>query len=122
MTIRENHSTSRDAETFYEVLNRYGRFATLKVLPKTGRTHQIRVHLAHEGFPVIADKLYSGTSQVTTKQLNPESDDDRVVLKRQALHARRITLAHPKSGEQLAISAELPKDLQTVVDILNSAN
>lgn len=120
MAIREGHSTSRSAETFYEVSERFAGFAALKVLPKTGRTHQIRVHLTSIGHPVLCDKLYGGRSQITARQLCPKLDDDSIVLNRQALHARRISFTHPITGKPLEIAAELPDDLTRVLDLLRS--
>src|SRR5206468_10686370 len=110
MAIRAGHATSREASTFYEVLERFRGFAALKVLPKTGRTHQIRVHLAHIGCPVLCDKLYAGHAKISRGELRRRvqgsglrvqwtGDDDEVVLSRQALHARRIKLTHPATGE-----------------------
>jgi 23S rRNA pseudouridine1911/1915/1917 synthase len=124
MAIRAGHTTSREATTFYEVLERFTGFAAVRVLPKTGRTHQIRVHLAHLGCPVLCDKLYGGHSKITRGELRrrttaPHSDDDlEVVLSRQALHARRIKLAHPATGAPIEFIAPLPDDLNRVIDIL----
>jgi 23S rRNA pseudouridine1911/1915/1917 synthase len=121
MAIRGGHMTSREAATFYEVLERFPGFAALKVLPKTGRTHQIRVHLAHLGCPVLCDKLYGGRSAVTRGELRkgmrgkPRGEDDEVILARQALHAQRIKLAHPASGEPIEFVAPLPADLEKVL-------
>jgi 23S rRNA pseudouridine1911/1915/1917 synthase len=125
MAIRAGHTTSREATTFYEVVERFRGFAAVKVLPKTGRTHQIRVHLAHVGCPVLCDKLYGGHTKVTRGELrkrnhssvakNDRSDDDEVILARQALHARRIKLAHPASGEPIEFIAPLPADLNEVL-------
>ena len=56
MAIRRDHPTSRPAQTFYEVVERFNGFAAMKILPKTGRTHQIRVHLHHIGYPVLCDR------------------------------------------------------------------
>jgi 23S rRNA pseudouridine1911/1915/1917 synthase len=122
MAIRAGHSTSRDARTFYEVVERFPGFATLKVHPKTGRTHQIRVHLAHLRCPVLCDPLYGGRQQVTRGELTRDrhSQDQTVLLDRSALHARRLTLRHPRSGTELALEAPLPADLSRVLDELRT--
>jgi 23S rRNA pseudouridine1911/1915/1917 synthase len=122
MAIRAGHATSRQASTFYEVLERFPGYALVKVLPKTGRTHQIRVHLAHIGCPVLCDKLYGGRATITRGDLRrfgrQETGDDIIVLSRQALHARRIKLAHPASGQPIEFTAPLPADLIGVLDLL----
>ena len=122
MAIRASHSSSREATTFYEVLERFAGFAAIRVLPKTGRTHQIRVHLAHVGCPVLCDKLYGGHSSITRGELRRraaaaggKARDDEVILARQALHAQRIKLAHPASGEPIEFVAPLPADLEAVL-------
>jgi 23S rRNA pseudouridine1911/1915/1917 synthase len=128
MAIRASHPTSREASTFYEVQERFSGYAALKVLPKTGRTHQIRVHLAHIRCPVLCDKLYGGHSQVTRAQLlhrgarrTVDEADSEVILARQALHARRIKLTHPASGEPIEFVAPLPPDLTTVLTALRES-
>jgi 23S rRNA pseudouridine1911/1915/1917 synthase len=124
MAIRVGHETSRDATTFYEVVERFPGFAAVKVLPKTGRTHQIRVHLAHIGCPVLCDKLYGGRAQITRgelragRALRPLPGDDEVILSRQALHARRIKLTHPATQQPIEFVAPLPVDLQAALDVL----
>lgn len=117
MAIRANHSTTRDAYTFYEVTERFQGFTLLRVMPKTGRTHQIRVHLAHIGHPVLCDRLYGGRSQVTLGELC-RTKDETVVLKRQALHAYRLQITHPATGEPLLFEAPLAPDIQTLVAVL----
>jgi 23S rRNA pseudouridine1911/1915/1917 synthase len=122
MAIRPGHATSRDASTFYEVVERFAGFAALRVLPKTGRTHQIRVHMAHIGCPVLCDRLYGGRAEIKRCELvRGHADDQTVVLARQALHARRIKLAHPASGEPVEFVAPLPADLAAVLGELRQA-
>jgi 23S rRNA pseudouridine1911/1915/1917 synthase len=116
--IRENHSTSRDAKSFYEVIKRYRGFATVKVKPKTGRTHQIRVHMGHIGCPVLCDKLYSGRATINRKQLDPRCEEDVILLDRQALHARTISFDHPESGERMTLSADLPSDIRQTIEMI----
>jgi 23S rRNA pseudouridine1911/1915/1917 synthase len=121
MTIRADHSTSRDAETYFEVLERFPRFAALRVLPKTGRTHQIRVHLAHIKFPLLCDRLYSGRSQITSGELlGGARPDGEVILQRVALHARRLEITHPQTGAPLAFEAPLPADIDRTLALLRS--
>jgi 23S rRNA pseudouridine1911/1915/1917 synthase len=125
--IRADHSTSREARTFYEVSERFDGFTLLQILPQTGRTHQIRVHLTHLGYPVLCDRLYGGRSQITRGELSakktdkPTDLDQEVVLKRQALHAQCLSIQHPITGEPISFSAPLPADLQTVLDILRQS-
>jgi 23S rRNA pseudouridine1911/1915/1917 synthase len=121
MAVRDDHSTSRDAETYFEVLERFSRFAALRVLPKTGRTHQIRVHLAHIRFPILCDRLYSGRSQITIGELRGAAQPEgEVVLERVALHAQRLEIAHPISGAELVLEAPLPDDLVQTLAALRS--
>ena len=117
MAIRASHSTTREASTFYEVAERFAGFASLRVQPKTGRTHQIRVHLAHIGCPVLCDRLYGGRSAITLGELQ-QSDDPTVILDRQALHAQRLRLVHPMTGMRLELEAPLPADLQATLAAL----
>lgn len=126
MAIRREHPQSRDAETRYDVLQRFDGITSVKVQPKTGRTHQIRVHLDHIGAPVLCDRLYAGHSRITRGELlrrqarrePPQPGDDEVMLERQALHARCIEFKHPLTGHNLALEAPLPADIQGVLDIL----
>ena len=114
--IRENHATSRDAVSVYEVEQRYRGFGLIRVKPKTGRTHQIRVHMAHAGYPVLCDKLYSGRASLALKDLTRNEDDVKVILDRQALHAHQIEFAHPETGQRQTIQAMLPVDMQNTLD------
>jgi 23S rRNA pseudouridine1911/1915/1917 synthase len=125
MAIRAGHPLSREASTFYEVQERWAGFALVKLQPKTGRTHQIRVHLAHLRCPVLCDKLYGGRSEITRGQLRsghpappPVEGDGEVMLARQALHARRIRLQHPVSGDSIEFEAAVPHDMLAVLTAL----
>jgi 23S rRNA pseudouridine1911/1915/1917 synthase len=115
MAIRRDHTTSKSAQTFYEVQERFEGFAALKILPKTGRTHQIRLHLAHIGCPVLCDKLYGGRSQITRGEITRDPSDEMVMLARQALHARRLKFAHPCHGGAVESTASLPPDILAVL-------
>jgi 23S rRNA pseudouridine1911/1915/1917 synthase len=126
MAIRAGHPSSRDAETFFEVIKRFQGYAFLKVEPKTGRTHQIRLHMAHIGCPVLCDRLYGGHATVTRSQLQrrqvrglpPLENDSDIVLRRHALHAAKLEFSHPKTGERMSFEAPLPADLQLTLDVL----
>jgi 23S rRNA pseudouridine1911/1915/1917 synthase len=120
MAIRGEHRTSRDARTFYEVLERFERFGLLRISPKTGRTHQIRVHLAHIRCPVLCDRLYSGRAQITREELLGRVEGGHVVLRRQALHAWRLKLRHPITRAEVSFEADLWPDMREVLDILRS--
>ena len=107
--------------TAYEVLERFSGYALLSVRPKTGRTHQIRIHLAHIGFPVLCDRLYGGRAQLDESELMPcdtlahdkrlaVSKSEQQLLGRQALHAHRLTFVHPFTAARVTITA-LPSDL-----------
>ena len=91
----------REAETSYEVLETLGHFSYLRLFPKTGRTHQIRVHLASIHHPVLGDKLYGG--KVAEPHLN---------ISRQALHAHRIEINHPINKKPLFFEAPIPSDIK----------
>ncbi len=117
MMIRSDHPTSRPASTYYEVRWRHRGLALLDVFPRTGRTHQIRVHLAHVGYPILCDRLYSGRARVTRGMLLHSSDDD-VILARQALHASSIEFKHPTTHLSLTIEAPLANDMQRTLDLL----
>lgn len=120
-------SDAKPAQTFYEVIKRYGKFTTLRCLPKTGRTHQIRVHLAYTGYPILCDRLYGGRKIITREELrgehpaslNEDFHSGTVVLQRQALHAYKLTFIHPATGKELEITAPIPEDLQNVLNCLS---
>ncbi len=107
MTVRAD---GRDAITHYRLVERFAGHSLLRVTLETGRTHQIRVHLAHIGHPLVGDPLYGGRRQLTAGT----KEEQRKVLKgfrRQALHAARLSFAHPVTGKQVTVESKLPGDL-----------
>ncbi|MBL8822622.1 MAG: RluA family pseudouridine synthase [Planctomycetia bacterium] len=110
----------KPACTFYEVIERYDGYCYVKAYPKTGRTHQIRVHLAHLGCPILADKAYSGQSQFKLSQLNHKlsPEDDSILLHRQALHAHLLRFQHPIKGHWVEAVAPLPEEMMHTRQLL----
>lgn len=120
MAIRRFDPQARDAQTLYRVRERFQGFALVAALPKTGRTHQIRVHLAHIGCPVLCDRQYGGRATLTRGELTGQPADKEVLLTRQALHAWRIAFTHPGTGQRLEVEASLPTDIGNVLDVLRT--
>ena len=121
MAVRREGRGVRDAETFYEVVSEHERFSVVRAKPRTGRTHQIRVHLAHVGCAVLCDRLYSHSSQATREELSglPGIEDAaQVALARQALHASSISCQHPVTGEKMKFEAPLPPDMAEAIECL----
>lgn len=111
---------AREASTFYEVLERFNGFTHVKLTPKTGRTHQLRVHMQYLGHPIVADELYNGRKQLKLSDLveNLPADQDQILIERQALHARRLAFNHPATGQRLAFESPLPEDMRRTLDAL----
>jgi 23S rRNA pseudouridine1911/1915/1917 synthase len=119
MAVRRDHSTSREAVTRFEVLERFRGAALVKVAPKTGRTHQIRVHLAAIGCPVLSDGLYSGRARIEPAFFGlPDDGTGAALIERQALHAASLAVDHPTTRERIEFAAPLPPDIQRVLDAL----
>lgn len=118
MAIRAEHPESRPANTFYEVSHRFRGFVGVRVFPKTGRTHQIRVHLAHVGCPVVCDPLYAGQRILTQGELLGKAPDGQIVFDRLALHSRRLCINHPQDERRLEFIAEIPADFTRLLEQL----
>ncbi|MBI3187661.1 MAG: 23S rRNA pseudouridine(1911/1915/1917) synthase RluD, partial [Gammaproteobacteria bacterium] len=105
--------------THYRVIQRFGHHTHVRVQLETGRTHQIRVHLTHMHFPIIGDPVYGGRLQLP----RAASDLLKATLrgfKRQALHAAKLGLEHPVTGEYMEWEAPLPDDMQQLIRVLAS--
>jgi 23S rRNA pseudouridine1911/1915/1917 synthase len=127
MVVAEGIGNARPAQTFYEVQTRYRGFTAVRLFPKTGRTHQLRVHMQHVGHPIVADRLYGGGSFLTigdliarSKTNEPLNDPaERVLIQRQALHARRLAFKHPQSGKPVEFESPLSDDIRRTLDALD---
>ena len=110
--IVSSDADAKPALSYYEVLERFRGFALVKVQPRTGRTHQIRVHLLHAGCPVLADKLYGGRAQLKLSDLAPDTPpgEDVALIARQALHAFRLRFRHPRTDQWIEAELPLPPD------------
>ncbi len=116
MAVREHGG--KPAITHYQTLQQYDGIAAMKMKLETGRTHQIRVHMAALGFPLIGDKTYGGSRNISTRY----GENLRALLNtfpRQALHAQQLGLVHPHSGEQMEWQAGIPEDLKLLLNALD---
>ncbi len=120
MAITDDPRKGKEACTYYEVIERFRGFTFVRMQPRTGRTHQIRVHLASVGAPVLADKVYSGRDKFSLSDLVPHlpTEEDEILLPRQALHAQRLRIFHPRKKEVIAVEAPLPPEFQKTLAAL----
>jgi 23S rRNA pseudouridine1911/1915/1917 synthase len=130
MTVQPNEN-ARSAVSHYEVVRRlstrFGTFTLVKVRIETGRTHQIRVHMASLGHPVVGDTLYGGPGQLTdqvaaqaaqSKAARRKADPEVLRLGRNFLHAAHLEFAHPVTGKLLQLEAPLPQELEQFLERL----
>jgi 23S rRNA pseudouridine1911/1915/1917 synthase len=110
-------SGGREAVTHYRVQEKFAFHTHLRVRLETGRTHQIRVHLAHARHPIVGDALYGGR-MARGAGLSAGLRETLLGFPRQALHARELAFAHPRSGDALHFTAELPDDMQRLLAAL----
>jgi 23S rRNA pseudouridine1911/1915/1917 synthase len=114
MTVRRD---GRPAVTHYRVLARFRAHTLVRAELESGRTHQIRVHLAHIGFPVVGDPLYGGRRRIPAG-CTPALAAALGAFRRQALHAERLALRHPVTGRRMEWQAPLPADMQSLLAAL----
>ena len=126
---------ARTAVSHYEVIrrlnSRFGKFTLLRVRIETGRTHQIRVHMASIGHPVVGDTLYGGAGQLTdqvasqaaqSKAARRRAEPERLKLGRNFLHAARLEFTHPRTGKLLELEAPLPEELENFLSRLDAGD
>jgi 23S rRNA pseudouridine1911/1915/1917 synthase len=107
----------REAVTHYRVIQRYRGHTHVRLQLETGRTHQIRVHMAHIRYPLVGDRVYGGRL-LLPKGATPELIQALQGFGRQALHAARLAFAHPVSGKPVECRAALPADMRELLDVL----
>lgn len=111
MAVIKSGVGAREAVTHYEVISSYGQITYLKLRLETGRTHQIRVHMSHLGHALLGDEVYASTKTLFEKQHAP-------LLDGQILHAKRLILTHPRTGERMTFECPLPDNFKKLIDIL----
>ena len=115
MAVIKSGESAREAVTHYEVIRGWGQVTYLKLKLETGRTHQIRVHMSYLGHALLGDEVYASTKTLFEKQHAPLFDG-------QILHARRLSLTHPRTGERMTFECELPNNFKRLIEILDSQN
>ncbi len=108
----------KEAITFYEVLEEFRGYALVKLSPRTGRTHQLRVHMAYLKHPVVADDMYGGKIVYDWQIEDREAEIAEPLMARVALHAWQLEIRHPTTEEMMTFEAPLPDDMQTFLDKL----
>jgi len=106
--------TGRESRTHYRVLCRLKGYTFLGIRLDTGRTHQIRVHMAHINYPILGDQLYGGRLAFP-KNLNEENREILMNFKRQALHAFRLSFKHPINNEIISLTSPIPGDMDSMI-------
>ena len=125
MIVCDEGGNARDAFTYYEVIQRYKAFSYVRLKPRTGRTHQLRVHMQHIGHSIVADRVYGGRIALKMKDLSVQAEADAaelesdILIERQALHAYRLEFSHPHSGKPMQFEAPLPEDMQQTLAALD---
>ncbi|MGV3772702.1 MAG: RluA family pseudouridine synthase [Verrucomicrobiales bacterium] len=119
--MRVDIKRGKRSKTDFEVAEQFKGYSLFRCFPRTGRTHQIRVHLEHLGFPIIGDLQYHGRPLFLSsikKNYRKGTDDELPLIRRVALHAESLEITHPTSGETVRMEAKLPKDFQVTLKYL----
>jgi 23S rRNA pseudouridine1911/1915/1917 synthase len=113
--------TGKEATTHYRVSDRFRNHTFIRCKLETGRTHQIRVHMAHIGYPLVGDPVYAGRKRLPKGVTRAVSEALRE-FNRQALHAAQLELVHPRTGERMAWQADTPDDMLDLLALLETDN
>ena len=131
--VRERYAarpeSGKEATTLYEVEKQYRGYALVRLKPKTGRTHQLRVHMSVMKHPMVADVMYGGKTMTLSQLVDGAAlpadaagggglGPEDVVMERQALHAASLEIRHPVSGEPMRLEAPVPGDMRLLIDLL----
>jgi 23S rRNA pseudouridine1911/1915/1917 synthase len=125
MSARGDAIDARPARTRFEVVRRFGAWTLVRAYPATGRNHQIRVHFAQIGHPLVGDEFYEAYGKIKplrmAGEVDPDGDDEHravetgLPIRRHALHAERLCLAHPITQVWMEFAAPLPEDFRTTI-------
>jgi len=110
--------TGKEAITFYDVIEEFRGFSLLKLTPRTGRTHQIRVHLSYIKHPVVADDMYGGKLVYPWQLQDKEQVVEEPIINRVALHAHSLGFKHPTTDKEVKFESPLPTDMQNLLSEL----
>jgi len=116
------HPRGKQSKTSYEVIKSFVKFSLLRVKIHTGRLHQIRVHLAHIGHPLMVDPLYGNREEFFLSEIKgrkfhlKKGHEERPLLTRQPLHSHKLILPHPITGKKMSFEFEPPKDIKATIN------
>jgi 23S rRNA-/tRNA-specific pseudouridylate synthase len=122
IALAEDSTEGKTCETHLDVVARFKGYTLVRAIPKTGRTHQIRVHLKSAGHPLAYDPLYGRITPLRYREFDLRSSEteagDEIVLNRLPLHAWKLRFTHPASGAEVSFEAKLPRDLRELLRLL----
>jgi RluA family pseudouridine synthase len=120
--VRVDEKGGKKSYTGFQVIERFKGYTYLRCMPRSGRTHQIRVHLQHRGFPILGDQLYGGPQLLLSKLKKDfrlkRGKTENPLIDRVALHAHELRVTHPVSGSEVVITSPLPHDMEVALKML----
>jgi 23S rRNA pseudouridine1911/1915/1917 synthase len=116
------HETGRNAITEYRVVGNFGPYALVKAYPRSGRTHQIRVHLSFVGLPILCDRFYGREKSLSLSTLQGKHPrkNEKPLLARQALHAEALAFTHPETDMPMRFEASMPPDMLKALGVVRN--